>query len=658
MDGISCLREAISTVPVPGAPPRLSRDGAVAGLAFLDAALRLNHVRRLTERLSVVEHRIARRTTEVDISLNMLDRGQTAAAKLFQQLASHTAADADSKPVGDNTIWVPVARISRKTAEPIDIRDASGTKVPRLTQYETARLMASGLYRLLRESLTGHPHSSNPDTDLNHIIFKIHEPRWLIQAALLTLFTERNRPNDRSVARRTPKTVDGHVRQYRNLALGIFDEYADYLKDYSALLDVALNDHLLVVALDPSSDEHLLTYESPLYVSEGSALLHGLWRTLRASRDGYYVQYHTSIPSTLRSYHLVFESGASVDVSQIYLSTDADAATVESLESDLTLLAERLASQRSAPRGEPVNKMLELEMQTALRKVAELVRRRGWEASHAGIALPEQSLRASVLLTQAVVAGEAVMTANGKMNNSILSHPNISPENLRATAAELVAEEMLHDLSLENDPVTNRAHAYWRRPPERLVNQGRIQIRAGAILQDATGAGPRDALLYAFALAGISYLVACFLSGSPWPYWGVGRVAAFQDIHNPEAVIAVLLVVPGFLYTRLTLPDPHSISGHLRSVPRFIVRVCIFSMVIVAAPIAGDSGGRVIQIAFIIGAALPLASAALLLRQRPYGLRRNLGRMGAPKWATDEKMSKRDSVVPDACFSSSEESHD
>jgi hypothetical protein len=574
VDGMDCLREAITTVPVPGAPPRLSRDGAVAGLAFLDAALRLNHVRRLTERLSFVQHRIARRTTEVDISLNMLDSGQNAAARLFQQLASHNPADHDDMPVNDSSIWVPVARISRRTAEPVDIRDASGKKIPRLTQYETSRLLASGLYRLLRESLTSHPASSNPDSELSQVLFKIHEPRWLMQAALLTLFTERNRPEASTSQTPTPGTVDGHVRQYRQMALSILDKYAFYLKDYSALLDVALNDHLLVVALDSTNDEHLLTYDSPLYVNERSTLLQGLWRTLRAGGEGYYVQYTASIPSTLRSYHLIFESAPGVDISQIFLSTDADARNVESLEPDLTFLADRFESQRRAPMGDPAKKVLELETQTALRKVAELMRRRRWEASHAGIRLPEQYLPASLGLTKASVAGEATIGPDDQMNNSILNHPNVSPENLRAAATELVSKELLSDLSLERDPLTNRAHAYWRRAPERSVNSRQIKIRAGAILRDATSAGPRDALLYAVVLAATAYLIACLLTHSFWPYTKASE-AAFQSIHNTEAVIAVLLLVPGFLYSRLTLPDSHSVSGHLRAVPRFVVRVCI-----------------------------------------------------------------------------------
>jgi len=653
MDGLSSLREAILTVPVPGAPPRLTRDGAIVGLAFLDGALRLNHVRRLTERLSLNEHRIARRTTEVDISLNMLNRGQRAAAKLFQEIMSHTLADPYSTSIRDNTIWVPVARISRRTAEPIDVRDAAGNRVPRLTQYETSRLMASGLYRLLRESLTSHPDSSDRDTDLSHLLFKVHEPRWLIQAALLALFTERNRPDAPTVTKVTPGTVDGHVRQYRKLALGIFDEYAHYLKDYSALLDVALNEYLLVVALDATTDGHVLTYETPLYVNERPPFLQRVWRALRASGEGYYVQYHTDIPSTLRSYHLIFECGSVVDISHIYLSTDADARTVESLESDLAHIADRLESQSRAPAGESARKLLELETQTALRKMAEILRRRKWEGSHANIALPGQYLRASYDLTQAAVAGEATLGADGKANNSILNHPSISPENLRAAATELAALDMSHDLSLESDPVTNRAHVYWRGTPEHSVHAGRIHIRAGAILREATGAGPRDALLYAGVLAGTVYLMACFLSRSIWPY-GNAILAPAHSIRDTEAVIAVLLVVPGFLYTRLTLPDPHSISGHLSAVPRIVVRFCIASMVVVAAAIAAASEAGVIRIAFIFGTLLPLLSTVLLFRRRPYDLKDALGRMGAPKWASGYRPRRRRAVAPDVRFSSSE----
>ena len=156
-------------------------------------------------------------------------------------------------------------------------------------------------------------------------------------------------------------------------------------------------------------------------------------------------------------------------------------------------------------------------MQTVLRRLAELIRRRRWEASHARIALPQRYLSASFQLTQAVVSGEAIKHGERGIDNSILQHPNLSPQTLRSAVDELKSMEMLNDLSLENDPVSSRAHAYWRRSPERSVNASQIKITAGAILRDATGAGPRDAMLYALALAGMTYLVACFLNRSFWP---------------------------------------------------------------------------------------------------------------------------------------------
>src|SRR5262245_56594671 len=131
LDGMDSLKQAIWTVPMPGAPPRLSKDGAAVGLAFLDAALRQNHVRRLTERLTMSEHRTARCTTEVDISLGMLDDEQRAAGLLYQRLRHHgTAKD---RPSGD-LLWVPVS-LARRRHAPIEVVSASAERLPRLTQY-------------------------------------------------------------------------------------------------------------------------------------------------------------------------------------------------------------------------------------------------------------------------------------------------------------------------------------------------------------------------------------------------------------------------------------------------------------------------------------------------------------------------------------------
>ena len=86
MDSSTALRHAIMSVSVPGAPPRQNTVGAAIGLSFLDSALRLNHIRRLSETLTVTDHRVARRTTEIDISLAMLDEGQRRATMQSRDL--------------------------------------------------------------------------------------------------------------------------------------------------------------------------------------------------------------------------------------------------------------------------------------------------------------------------------------------------------------------------------------------------------------------------------------------------------------------------------------------------------------------------------------------------------------------------------------------
>jgi len=134
VDGAEALQHALASLSVPGAVPRTTAADAAVGLSYLDTALRAGHVRRLTERLTISDHRVAHRTTQVDLSLGMLDDGQRRALS-----------DAP-----DGTIWVPVALLPRSTAAPVDIRDATGARVPRLPEQEVGELVAAGLGRLLR----------------------------------------------------------------------------------------------------------------------------------------------------------------------------------------------------------------------------------------------------------------------------------------------------------------------------------------------------------------------------------------------------------------------------------------------------------------------------------------------------------------------------
>jgi len=272
-------------------------------------------------------------------------------------------------------------------------------------------------------------------------------------------------------------------------------------------------------------------------------------------------------------------------------------------------------------------------MQTTLRTLADLVRRRRWEAAQAGITVPAHRMVVCSELGHVAVSGEGTANPGGAVDSSVLRHPALQPELLRAAAEELFAEEIYADVALETDPSPSRAHASWRGCAAPVATAGApVQIRAGMILRDTTAAGPRRVCQYAVLVAVVGFLFAAFLAGDPWPFGADSRVR-LGAIKDADAVIGVLLLVPGFLYTRLGLADRHSISGRLRALPRAVANVCIAVIAVVAAAVASGLSGGWVQFAFATMVVLPLAAATLLLyRRRPASHTAELVRLGAPRW--------------------------
>ena len=655
MDGTAALREALLTLPIPAAPPRISMDGGAVGLGFLDTALRLSHVRRVTERLDITEHRIAKRTTELDISINMLTDTQLAAARSIQALTSHSLTQAPAPGSTDkHVLWVPVARLSRANVGQVDVNDASGRRLPRLTQYETSRLIASGLYRLLRGILAGHQDALMAETDLGKALYRIHEPRWLIQSAILTVLTEISKPG-----------VDGtHDEQdfhfdaadvtdpYRKMALHLLEQYKPLLSEFFQLFDVAMNDQIVVVALNPGMDEHLLTYELPLYVNDPSKWHERLWHLLRASREGYYVRYITDIPATLRSYHLVAEAVPGVDISQIILTTNAHQQEVRALEQDLVDIAQYYDSSGSDISISGQGRVVDLEIQVLVRQLAELIRRCKWQAATAGVTAPQESVKTCLSMVKSAEEYEASMRLNSHSQVVPLQN-RIDKADLLAAAAELRANSLQYDLATEKQPTSNRAHVYWRRPPPGPRTGGRTQIHAGMVLKNRAETSARTVLVYALSVASIAYLLACFLTDSVWPFYLSGA-DKYANVANAEAVITILLLVPGFLYTRLELPEHNTVASHLRVVPRLVAYLCITLTAVLAASVAAGAAGRITWLAFIIGTSLPIISTLLLTRLRYHqrSTAQTLARLGAPPWATVEAAGHVRPMVADVTYTS------
>jgi hypothetical protein len=183
-------------------------------------------------------------------------------------------------------------------------------------------------------------------------------------------------------------------------------------------------------------------------------------------------------------------------------------------------------------------------MQTTLRSLADLVRRRRWEAAQAGISVPASRMVVSSELGHVAVSGEGTAGPDGAVDSSVLRHPALQPERLAAAAEELFAEEIYSSVALENDPSPSRAHASWHGCSTPAATAGApVEIRAGMLLRDTTAAGPRRVCEYAVLVAIVGYLFAAFLAGDPWPFGAASR-ARLGAIADAGAVISVLLLVP------------------------------------------------------------------------------------------------------------------
>jgi hypothetical protein len=188
----------------------------------------------------------------------------------------------------------------------------------------------------------------------------------------------------------------------------------------------------------------------------------------------------------------------------------------------------------------------------------------------------------------------------------------------------------------ENDPASNRGHVYWRHPgPDTGAEPA-----AGAcsmVLQDATPSWPANPTAFVFAVLALIALIALawfgrghLLPGQPLPR---GHDEPGHEMAR-EAIVAVLLVVPGFLYARLDLPPRQSILGRLRGLPRLIAYFVIACAAGLAAVVAGGAGDEVLRWAFLVAFVAVLLSLGLVGVARLHAFRhRPTAAPGLPRWA-------------------------
>ena len=621
MESHKKLEAALTSLPIPGAPPALPRTGAWIGLAFLETALRLNHVRRMTETISLADARRASRQVELDISLNALDEVQASAGVEFSRLRARRA---HASPVasGRSLLWVPIARLSRDMSSPVEVRDATGTPVPRLTQAGIGPLLASGLYQLLQSTLWASQEAADSRSDIAQFLTTSPESRWLTQLSLRTLFDDRAQPTQPWSPARGETGRPGALFQRRQLAVRVINDNHELLEPYLQLLDVALSDHLIVVGLADHKDEHHLSFEAPMRAVPRPAGRKRWLKQMLPGYAGYRISYKSTIPSTLKSYHLEAVTEAPLTVEKLVMTCDADRHLTDTLADDLRYLDERLEKRQATVPEAASDKILELELESAARTAAELRRRREWQAQQAGGHLDEVRLSSFTELSEIAIAGVAHETTPGEFRSSLLVHPKVRAGLLSDAARELIDSDLLHDVTHQRDPVSQHAHAYWRHPDSSRDTRESFQIKASLLISDGSGSGTFNVLLFVAAVLAVSYAVGAGLFSSPLFWSWVG------DSDPPDtaaSVNAVLLLVPGYLYSRIERPRRVSILARLRRLSTLASYISIGSIVGLAAFVATSPGTASLRIPFWATLGVQtLLMVALAVRRLSLGSRQSL----------------------------------
>jgi len=411
--------------------------------------------------------------------------------------------------------------------------------------------------------------------------------------------TERNKPAMLVPSKEPSKNAAGWA--HREHALRILDQYSEALTEYIELLDLVINDYLLVVALDSAQDEHLLAFDTPLHIERRPR-----WQSLRQLRIGngpYWIQYQTKLPAQLRAYHLVAQTHHGLVIDTMSLSTNADLAIVEGARRDLVSMAARMAKMNGGSDSPLSRSATTLEMEGIAQRISEVIRRRSWEASRANRTLSRRHLRQSFRLLRAAEEG------------SLSTFPQKA---LRRIPDELEDLQLERDFTVETEPPTSRAHVYWRRDPSRVDVGRSIDVISNIFIRDTTGYRPRNITSYVLSVVIITYVLACLRFNSIWPFNTLFNFdLAAEETQGipavpPEGIIAVLLLVPGFLYTRLHLPPPDSIAGQVRKVPRLVAYVTIAMAALTAAAVATTANPAILEIAFAGGVFVPLLAVAFM----------------------------------------------
>jgi len=684
--GFQALLDLVRVLPVPNARPAFSRDDEAAGLTLLDLGLRMDHVQRVTETLSLIDRTHLRRAMALDVDLRTLtarQREALAVRPLGPLEVPGPGALAGSAP-GSGLLWVPVGWQSREHVAPVVIHDQEGAVVPRLTGEATWAVLAAGLTRLLRSQIATRQLALDPG---EAAVVPGLQSRWLLERAIVVLVergvsTAWSRMADLAGGDDLPdhgaehgRDDDGaHLHAVRAEALAYLRSLdAAPLAEFSHLLDLTAREQLLVALVPVTCTHPHLRFEAapvPVLPAARPGLAGLRPRDVLPVNREYTVEYSTQVPRRVGAYHLALEVPAEIRVRRFLLSTDADEIALEHLSRDLDRLVDVLGTGTGTGATEDAgwSAVAEADLQDALARVASVSRLRfadlqayreyvrrfrarfGWELAPA-----QRSRRTAEQVVATLVAGRcdlsvlAALAVHQERGNLVPLLRAAAPRDQAAALAtlrdHLCADELGRGVTVDNDPRDNAAHATWRHVNLRFGPRPMEPVTASfhLALADEPPALVESVVRMLLGLLAVLGVLWWLLDGRP------------TDGLQSDALVAVLLLVPSILLSRLDIPKGRSILGELRMFPRRIAYLSVILTSGVALVAASDAADFVPAIRAAVAALLVLLGVSLLeLAARLVRRRAKVPRSAVvPRWlahAMGVRRPDRPPLPPDARF--------
>jgi hypothetical protein len=677
----------------PALPPTIARSWASVGLELIDLLLNPDHIVRVTEVLTLRNTLMLDRRVQLDISLDRLSREQEEGATQLSVLVSNRVG-LDEAHSGRERLWVPLDSVPRPIPVAVTVADTNGEPLPRPPQLAVRRALASALDHILLESLRADPDVDQPGRPVHTMMRQDYPSRWLLQSAIQSiaqLGPTSRRARDRLCAlqARVPAlelelsepgieprvVVDALALAERPspsyaTALTVVREVLLADGPFLELLRLVHGHYFVVAGLDRRARDHMVSYDLPDSEALADSAIRSLHRRLRAAFDprqhNYCAHIQVPLPDNVDQYNLDVQAasreGAAVhnEVSLVG-AIHFDGHPVRSAIEALSACADRLegsvgdawpddtaarrigyVASRAAPALDALDAVVDHQDQAA----DELEARAG-RASKRIVQHVFARLR-----TTTAAARERLGAARQQLGDLVAClrrhDGDLPPSRVRgATAAVRDAigamEHPLLTRRLVSSELTGREVGRLRLDRSVMAAPAGSRARTlevWATVSDESRPYAHGAIGPPLGMAVLVYLAGALLFDAlAWPFHVARLVDETIASRQADAVVGVLLLIPGFALTQFKLPDRWSVSGWLHRPGHLFVLVAIVTLGVTSIVVATQVGGgpesssthpHIVLWTFraalgVFGVCTLWATVAALLRKwyswRPKGLR-------------------------------------